>query len=197
MMDTGNFITDEGFNVPTMLQPYRPQPEEFPTYNATVHSNVFSTSAIDQEGLDTEFEYPPEEQPTASWSENVATYVATTYGEAPAWSSITALVRVSHNNSTNNVAFTTASSSGSRNHPKTNCATPSSKGSGNKRKLEDYVGCFSILIHPEDNKRKRRAFGPEERKDVAIKRKVKACSRCKGRKVKVSVSLHNMRCHHI
>jgi hypothetical protein len=170
-MEIRTFVQDEGFNVQPQPQPHQPQLVEILTYNTTVHADELSYYRVDQEGLDLEFKGPVRRPPTASWSENVATYVTAQYDEAPAPSSTTALVRVNHSRSS------------------TTHASAPIFNRGNKRRLEDHVGCFSIHDNSEGTSRKRRAFDPDARKKVAVIRKVGSCSRCKARRVKVSFGL--------
>jgi hypothetical protein len=172
-MEARTFVDDEGFNV--QPQPHQPQLEEFPTYSTTIHSDEFSYSGVGQEANYLEFEVPIVRQPTASWSENVATYVAAQaqYDEAPAPSSMSAVAHVNN-------------SGASTNHSRSNQPSAITSSSSNKRKLEEHVGCFSIYSDPKENRRKRQAFDQETRKKVAMIRKVGSCSRCKARRVKVS-----------
>jgi hypothetical protein len=118
------------------------------------------------------------------------TYVASQYDDAPAWSDTshtTAVVGFNDNDSTMNYAsqLTNRSGSGASN---ANQASSRPNRPNNKRKLEDHIGCFSVHNNTEGSRRKRRAFDPATRKEVALMRKIKPCSRCKARRVKVSPS---------
>ncbi|KAE9375236.1 hypothetical protein N431DRAFT_196566 [Stipitochalara longipes BDJ] len=99
----------------------------------------------------------------------------------------------------NNLALNHASESTSRsgsNNSNSNYASLTPSRNRNKRKLEDHVGCFSVRSNAEGNRRKRQAFDPATRKDVALMRKVKPCSRCKARRVKCQFPGPCQACRH-
>jgi hypothetical protein len=142
--------------------------EEILTYNTTVNPNALPYLTVDQGIQRWDLEAPSERQPPPPPG-NFESYVAAQYDEAPAWSNTTAVATVNSNDSS--ASHISASSSSS---------------SGNKRKLEDHVGVFSIRSNSEENRRKRKAFDPDTRKEVAVVRRVGSCSWCKARKIKVS-----------
>jgi hypothetical protein len=118
------------------------------------------------------------------------TYVASQYDDAPAWSDTshtTAVVSFNDNDSTRNYASQLTNRSGCS-ASNANQASSKPNRTKNKRKLEDHMGCFPVRSNTEGSRRKRRAFDPATRKEVALMRKIKPCSRCKARRVKVSPS---------
>ena len=194
-MDLASFSPVAGFNVP---QP-RTLPDqnpfvEFFSYNTTFHQNVLAQPMSSSDDLRWDSTTITKRQTPLPQLGNFATYVAAQYDEAPAWSTTTALVDLNDNNSAANNASQITNRSGS-NASSTNQTSPTSSRTRNKRKLEDHIGCFSVRGNGEGSRRKRQAFDPATRKDVALMRKVKPCSRCKARRVKVSLKLVS-RCRH-
>ncbi len=55
-----------------------------------------------------------------------------------------------------------------------------------KRKIDDFSSSFSAVENSSQPQRKRQAFSPERREQVAKTRKIRACQRCKMRKLSVS-----------
>ena len=55
-----------------------------------------------------------------------------------------------------------------------------------KRRFNDCVSSFPSGENPSRQKRKRQAYSPERREQVAKMRKIRACQRCKMRKLTVS-----------
>jgi hypothetical protein len=168
LTDVGTLVQDEGLNAPPQPQPHQPRLEEIFTYNTTVDPNALPCLPVEPGSQRWDLEVPSEQQPPPPPG-NFASYIAAQYDEAPAWSNTTAIATVNSNDSSTNHVSASSSSS-----------------NGNKRKLEDHVGVFSIRSNPEENRRKRKAFDPDTRKAVAVVRKVGSCSRCKARRIKVS-----------
>jgi hypothetical protein len=170
-MEFDPFVDDEGFYSQPQPQPHDAPLEDLLTYDTTTHSNAPLPSNVGEGALGCDLNFLSERQSEALGSTDFATLVAAQYDEAPTYSSMTAALRVNNNRSSTN----------------NSSASPSRSSNSNKRKLEDHVGCFSIHSASEENRRKRQAFDPETRKDVALIRIVKPCLRCKIRKVKASV----------
>jgi hypothetical protein len=55
-----------------------------------------------------------------------------------------------------------------------------------KRRFDDCLSSFSSGENPSQQQRKRQAYAPERREQVAKMRKIRACQRCKMRKLTVS-----------
>ncbi len=104
--------------------------------------------------------------------ESSVNYRTAQYDQSPAWSNTATTVTGNSNRASNLTNQAVASSTGSR---------------GNNQTLEDHIGVFYIRSNPEENRRRRRAFDPETRRNVAMLRKVGSCSRCKERRIRVSV----------
>jgi hypothetical protein len=171
LMEDRTFMYDEGLNVPTQPQPHQSQLEESFSYNTTVDSHALQHQTANQAderwGLGVRGENQPLPQPGSS-----VNYGTAQYGQAPAWSNTAATVSEDSNHASNLTSHAVASSTGSR---------------GNNHTLEDHIGVFSIRSNPEENRRRRRSFDPEMRRKVAMLRKVGSCSRCKARRIRVSV----------
>jgi hypothetical protein len=58
-----------------------------------------------------------------------------------------------------------------------------------KNGIEDHLWSFSINENVVTPPRKRQAFSPGRRSEVAMVRKIKACQRCKMRKLSASIHL--------
>jgi len=188
-MDLAAFSPVAGFNI---AQP-RPLPDQNPfvgflSYNTTFHQNVLANpnSGPDNLRWDSATVPVPERQPTFQQPDNFETYVAAQQDDGPAWSDSSALVGLNESNSTLNHASELTIRSGNKNSY-VNQASSARSRAKEKRKLEDHMGCFSVRSNAEGSRRKRQAFDPAKRKDVALMRKVKPCSRCKARRVKVSL----------
>jgi hypothetical protein len=76
--------------------------------------------------------------------------------------------------------------------PHSDLTTPSTRANSSatesrKRSFEDMTTCFpsstSLMVE-----RRKRPYKPPRRREVALMRKIKPCSRCKARKVSVSIS---------
>lgn len=168
-MGVGPFMDNEGFIF--QPQPYQPQPEALLMYNATTHSNALTFADLGQGGLRCNLGLISEGQFSSPGCANLTPYDVVQYGEAPACSAMTAVLRVNNNPS-------------STYNPQVLPSTSSTKN--NKRKFKDHVGCFSIRKDAAEHKRKRQAFDPKTRQEVALMRRLGPCTRCSIKKVKVS-----------
>jgi hypothetical protein len=172
-MDDGTFMYDEGLNAPPQPHPHQPQLEESFSYNTTVDSNALQYQDANQGDQRWSLEVPVENQPLPPPPPgNSVDYGTAQYDQSPAWSNTATTVNGDSNRATNLTNHAVASSTGSR---------------GNNQTLEDHIGVFSIRSNLEENRRRRRAFDPETRRKVAMLRKVGSCSRCKARRIRVSV----------
>jgi hypothetical protein len=175
LLDLSPFSQDAGFSAPPpQPQAGQLQPEEFPTYDATVYSNELLLQNVGPDYLMWGLDRSSERQLTVLEPRDMAPILSDQrfqFDEAPARSSITTMLLA--NNTRQSITGASASSL-----------------SRNKRKLEEHVGCFSIYNNPAETRRKRQAFDPSRRKEVALMRKVKPCSRCKARRIKVSTKTY-------
>jgi len=164
---------DEGLDALPQPQPHQPQLEEGFSYNTTVDSNVLQYQNFSQGDQVWSLEIPGEDQPLPPPPlGSAANYGSAQFDQAPAWSN------------------TAATLSGNSNHASNLTSNPilfSTASRGNNHAIEDHIGVFSIRSNQEENRRRRRAFDPETRRKVAMLRKVGSCSRCKARRIGVSI----------